>query len=91
MGGRELVNASCNFGEIGREETPSLNGIVQAGWAGSAAIGGRLADEFGYGVVFFGTSALHTAGVLVQCGLLLLEFLQLLSLWMLLAYTHSVV
>jgi MFS family permease len=44
--------------------------VVQACWSGSAAVGGVLADRFGYGFIFFVTVAFHLAGTLMQATLL---------------------
>ena len=44
----------------------SLTVVVTACWSGSAALGGLLADWYGFPAVFALTAALHTAGTLLQ-------------------------
>ena len=53
-----------------RARWSSLGSVVQACWSGSAALGGVLADRYGYAVVFMITAAFHVAGTLVQATLL---------------------
>ena len=53
-----------------RARWQSLNSIVRFGWAGSAALGGVLADRYGYTSTFLITAAVQAAGTLVQCLLL---------------------
>lgn len=53
-----------------RARWSSLASITQACFSGSAAVGGVLADRYGYGVVFLLTSAVHVAGTLIQAALL---------------------
>ena len=53
-----------------RARWSSLGSIVQACWSGSAALGGMLADRYGYAVVFMLTAAFQLAGTLIQATLL---------------------
>ena len=48
----------------------SLGSNVRFGWAGSAALGGVLADKYGYTSTFLVTAGVQAAGTLVQCLLL---------------------
>jgi len=52
-----------------RARWQSLQSIVRFGWCGSAAIGGVLADSFGYSSTFLITAAIQLAGT---CFMLLL-------------------
>lgn len=53
-----------------RARWSSLASVIQAVWSGSAAIGGVLADKYGYAFVIMLTAAFHTAGTLIQATLL---------------------
>ena len=53
-----------------RARWSSLGSIAQACWSGSAAIGGVLADSYGYEFVFMLTAAFHVVGTLIQATLL---------------------
>ena len=53
-----------------RARWSSLGSVVQACWSGSAAVGGVLADRYGYAFVFMLTAAFHVAGTLIQALLL---------------------
>ena len=53
-----------------RARWSSLGSIAAAAWSGSAAVGGVLADRYGYAFVFMLTAAFHVAGTLTQAILL---------------------
>ena len=53
-----------------RARWSSLGSIAQACWSGSAAVGGVLADRYGYAFVFMLTAAFHAAGTIAQAALL---------------------
>lgn len=53
-----------------RARWQSLSTVVRFGWCGSAAIGGVLADRYGYASTFLVTAGLQLAATVMQCGLL---------------------
>lgn len=53
-----------------RARWQSLQSIVRFGWCGSAAIGGVLADRFGYSFTFLITAGIQLAGTTLQLFLL---------------------
>ena len=53
-----------------RARWSSLGSITQACWSVSAAVGGVLADQYGYAIVFMLTAAFHLMGTLIQAMLL---------------------
>ena len=53
-----------------RARWQSLGSITRMGWCGSAAIGGVLADNFGYSYTFLITAGVQILGMLIQCLLL---------------------
>ena len=48
-----------------RARWQSLNSVVRFGWCGSAAVGGILADKYGYAKTFLFTAGLQTVGLCV--------------------------
>jgi MFS family permease len=48
-----------------RARWKSLESVVSIGWAGSAALGGLIADKYNYTTTFFFTAAFQAAGSLV--------------------------
>ena len=53
-----------------RASWASLSSVTQACWSGSAALGGVLADRYGYALAFALTAGLHLIGSLLQAMLL---------------------
>jgi hypothetical protein len=53
-----------------RARWSSLNALVQAVWSGSAAVGGVLADAYGYYELFYLTAVCHVAATALQATLL---------------------
>lgn len=53
-----------------RARWQSLTSVVKFGWCGSAALGGVLADQYGYAFTFLITAAVQLAGMVVQLFLL---------------------
>eukprot|EP00475_Leptophrys_vorax_P031138 TRINITY_DN4709_c0_g1_i3.p1 TRINITY_DN4709_c0_g1~~TRINITY_DN4709_c0_g1_i3.p1 ORF type:complete len:505 (-),score=105.07 TRINITY_DN4709_c0_g1_i3:1442-2740(-) len=48
-----------------RAKWSSLESITSFGWSGSAALGGLLADRYGYGGTFYGTALLQLLSTLI--------------------------
>ena len=48
----------------------SLSSIVRFGWCGSAALGGVLADKYGYSYTFLVTAVVQFAATILQMGLI---------------------
>lgn len=53
-----------------RARWSSSGSVVQACWSGSAALGGVLADRYGYPFVFVLTAVFQSVGTLIQATLL---------------------
>lgn len=53
-----------------RARWQSLGTVTRFGWCGSAALGGVLADRYGYASTFLVTASLQLVATLMQCGLL---------------------
>lgn len=67
------ISTAINMDFVPREHRArwsSLGSVTQACWSGSAAVGGMLADRYGYAVVMMLTAAFHAAGTLIQMTLL---------------------
>lgn len=67
------ISTAINMDFVPREHRArwsSLASMIQACWSGSAAVGGVLADRYGYAVTILITAAFHTVGTLIQATLL---------------------
>ena len=53
-----------------RARWKSLESVSSFGWAGSAGLGGYLADRHGYVFTFFITAAIQVASIVIEATLL---------------------